>query len=251
MNKLDIENLTIEQYFRLTWDQKYLDTPKISPEGIMNKKVEDMTIAEYVEYEKLIQNTPKPEFQQIHNPEPDIYPSPTPVEDEVEDIDAWIDAEVDERMNTKGMDKGEAIFDVIKSLVEEYKAKRKQLNRSVSSETSEIQGVTFLTDDENDEPEPTLPCQSPPKELAPGNFILPCTIGNLSLYAKANLGTNVNIIPKSLYEHLNLNTAEDINLKEEIEINNTTIKIDKFSFLADFQIRDLPDETILLRTPFL
>ncbi|GKD94679.1 hypothetical protein Tco_1374516 [Tanacetum coccineum] len=40
MDEVDIEDLTIEQYFRLTQESQ---TPK---------KIEDMTIAEYLKYEK-------------------------------------------------------------------------------------------------------------------------------------------------------------------------------------------------------
>ncbi|GJX50663.1 hypothetical protein Tco_0277508 [Tanacetum coccineum] len=49
-----------------------------------------------------------------------------------------------------------------------------------------------------------LQCQLPPKELNPGNFTLPCTIGSLNFYAMADLGANVNVIPKSIFENLKL-----------------------------------------------
>ncbi|GKB66428.1 reverse transcriptase domain-containing protein, partial [Tanacetum coccineum] len=49
-----------------------------------------------------------------------------------------------------------------------------------------------------------LPCQLPPKEMNPGNFTLPCTIGSLNFYAMADLGASVNVIPKSMFEHLKL-----------------------------------------------
>nr|GEV52995.1 hypothetical protein [Tanacetum cinerariifolium] len=38
-----------------------------------------------------------------------------------------------------------------------------------------------------------LPCWLPPKELSPGSFTLPCTIGNI--YAMADLGASVNVMP--------------------------------------------------------
>ncbi|GKA65839.1 reverse transcriptase domain-containing protein [Tanacetum coccineum] len=49
-----------------------------------------------------------------------------------------------------------------------------------------------------------MPCQLPPKELNPGNFTLPCTIGSLNFYAMEDLGASVNVIPKSMFEHLKL-----------------------------------------------
>nr|GEV36800.1 hypothetical protein [Tanacetum cinerariifolium] len=36
---------------------------------------------------------------------------------------------------------------------------------------------------ENEGPSGFLPCQLPPKELNPGSFTLPCTIGSLNMYA--------------------------------------------------------------------
>ncbi|GKG23340.1 7-deoxyloganetin glucosyltransferase-like protein, partial [Tanacetum coccineum] len=42
------------------------------------------------------------------------------------------------------------------------------------------------------------------KELNPGSFTLPCTIGSLNIYAMADLGASVNIIPKSMFEFLKL-----------------------------------------------
>nr|GEW98184.1 hypothetical protein [Tanacetum cinerariifolium] len=41
--------------------------------------------------------------------------------------------------------------------------------------------------EEDDIPSGVLPCQLPPKELNPGSFILPCTIGSLNFYAMADL----------------------------------------------------------------
>ncbi|GKC49225.1 hypothetical protein Tco_1071970 [Tanacetum coccineum] len=49
-----------------------------------------------------------------------------------------------------------------------------------------------------------LPCQLPLKELNPGNFTLPCTIGSLNFFAMADLDANVNVISKSIFEHLEL-----------------------------------------------
>ncbi|GJR13313.1 hypothetical protein Tco_0795965 [Tanacetum coccineum] len=40
-----------------------------------------------------------------------------------------------------------------------------------------------------------LQCKLPPKEQNPGNFTLPCTIGDFNFYAMANLGDSVNVMP--------------------------------------------------------
>ncbi|GKC28283.1 hypothetical protein Tco_1035577 [Tanacetum coccineum] len=51
MEEVDIEDLTIEQYFRLTQESQ------------IPKKVDDMTIAEYLEYEKTIKTQDYDEYQ--------------------------------------------------------------------------------------------------------------------------------------------------------------------------------------------
>ncbi|GJS40343.1 DNA-binding pseudobarrel domain-containing protein [Tanacetum coccineum] len=65
-----------------------------------------------------------------------------------------------------------------------------------------------------------LPCQLPPKESNPGNFTLSCTIGILNFYAIADLGASVNVIPKSMFEHLKL--AGLTNTDMLVEMADTT-----------------------------
>ncbi|GJV94311.1 RNA-directed DNA polymerase, eukaryota, reverse transcriptase zinc-binding domain protein [Tanacetum coccineum] len=80
-----------------------------------------------------------------------------------------------------------------------------------SNETKKLHEVSFIADDdvqvtqdENDFPSGGLPCQLPPKEVNPRSFTLPCTIGSLDFYAMADLGASVNVMPKSIFEHLKL-----------------------------------------------
>ncbi|GJW89419.1 hypothetical protein Tco_0164759 [Tanacetum coccineum] len=72
-----------------------------------------------------------------------------------------------------------------------------------SKETTKLQGVSFISDDNVEVPEEieerihgVLICQLPPNELNPGSFTLPCTIGSLNFYAMADLGASVNIMPR-------------------------------------------------------
>ncbi|GKA37113.1 hypothetical protein Tco_0723678 [Tanacetum coccineum] len=58
----------------------------------------------------------------------------------------------------------------------------------------------------------TLLCQLPPKEMNPGSFTLPCTIGNLKLYVMADLGTSVNLMPKSLFKYSKLADLKETNM---------------------------------------
>ncbi|GKA43996.1 hypothetical protein Tco_0736720, partial [Tanacetum coccineum] len=76
---------------------------------------------------------------------------------------------------------------------------------------SKVHGVSFLSDtnlqiveEENVEQTKVLSCQLPPKELNPGSFTPPCTIGKLIFYAMTDLGASVNVLPRGIYEYLKL-----------------------------------------------
>ncbi|GJS79326.1 reverse transcriptase domain-containing protein [Tanacetum coccineum] len=109
-----------------------------------------------------------------------------------------------------------------------------------------------------------LPCQLPPKELNPGNFTLPCTIGSLHFYAMADLGANINFIPNFIFEHLELAQLKKTDMLVEMAdmtkrspiriVENVLVKIDKFLFLSDFMVMDMLNtrsETMILGRPFL
>ncbi|GJU06917.1 hypothetical protein Tco_1123347 [Tanacetum coccineum] len=62
-----------------------------------------------------------------------------------------------------------------------------------SNETNDIHGVSFIDVQEGDDlPSEGLPCQLPPKEINPGSFTLPFTIGSLNFYVMADLRASVN-----------------------------------------------------------
>ncbi|GJT55410.1 reverse transcriptase domain-containing protein [Tanacetum coccineum] len=118
--------------------------------------------------------------------------------------------------------------------------------------------------DKEDVSSKILPCQLPPKELNPGSFTLPCTIGSLKFYAMADLGASVNVIPKSMFEFLKLTHLKktdmlvkmaDMTKKVPIGIvENVLVKIDKFLFPSDFVVMDMlveRNETMILVRPFL
>ncbi|GJU26921.1 reverse transcriptase domain-containing protein [Tanacetum coccineum] len=116
----------------------------------------------------------------------------------------------------------------------------------------------------NDVSPKILPCQLPPKELNPGNFTLPCTIGSLNFYAMADLGASVNVIPKSIFEHLKLARLKKTDMLVEMAdmtkrspigiVKNVLVKIDKFLFPSDFVVMNMlntRNETMILGRPFL
>ncbi|GJR17467.1 putative reverse transcriptase domain-containing protein, partial [Tanacetum coccineum] len=117
------------------------------------------------------------------------------------------------------------------------------------------------TDEELSE---VLPCQLPLKELCPGSFTLPYTIGSMNLYATADLGASVNIMLKSMFNHLKLTNLKETNMLLEMAdmtkeapmgiVKNVLVKINKFIFPFDFMIIDMlgdPNETMILGRPFL
>ncbi|GJX03696.1 reverse transcriptase domain-containing protein [Tanacetum coccineum] len=114
---------------------------------------------------------------------------------------------------------------------------------------------------ESDTPE-VLQNQLPPKELNPGSFTLPCTIGKFNFYAMADLGASINVMPRSIFEHLHLTNFNKTNMLCEMVdmskitplgiVENILVKIDKFLFPSDFIIIDnTPSETTILERPFL
>ncbi|GJT19066.1 hypothetical protein Tco_0877772 [Tanacetum coccineum] len=113
-------------------------------------------------------------------------PKPRPEDEELssdEELDDWLKTEID--LHNKG----------------------KQIEAS-SNKTNEVHEMSFVEEDdiqnEENDISVALPCQLPPKELNPGSFTLPYTIDSLNLYSIADLGARVNIMPRLIFEHLNL-----------------------------------------------
>ncbi|GJV62718.1 hypothetical protein Tco_1473546 [Tanacetum coccineum] len=126
---------------------------------------------------------------------------------------------------------------------------------------NKLHGVSFISGPESDTPE-VLQHQLPPKELNPGSFTLPCTIGKFNFYVMADLGASINVIPRSIFEHLHLTNLKKTNMLCEMTdmskkaplgiVENVIVKIDKFLFPSDFVIIDnTPSETTILGRPFL
>ncbi|GKB31443.1 hypothetical protein Tco_0870844 [Tanacetum coccineum] len=100
------------------------------------------------------------------------------------------------------------------------------------------------------------------KELNPRSFTLPCTIGKFNFYAMADLDASINVMPRSIFEHLHLTNIKKTNMLFEMAdmskkaplgiVEKVLVKIDKFLFPSDFVIIDnTPSETTILERPFL
>ncbi|GJU04134.1 putative reverse transcriptase domain-containing protein, partial [Tanacetum coccineum] len=130
-----------------------------------------------------------------------------------------------------------------------------------TSGLNKLHGVSFISRPESDTPE-VLQDQLTPKELNPGSFTLPCTIGKFNFYAMDDLGASINVIPRSIFEHLRLTNLKKTNMLCEMAdmskkaplgiVKNVLVKIDKFLFPCDFVIiYNTPSETTILGRPFL
>ncbi|GJX20183.1 reverse transcriptase domain-containing protein [Tanacetum coccineum] len=130
-----------------------------------------------------------------------------------------------------------------------------------TSGLNKLIGVSFISGPESDTPE-VLQHQLPPKELNPGSFTLPCTIGKFNFYAMADLGASINVMPRSIFEHLHLTNLKKTNMLCEMAdiskkaplgiVENVLVKIDKFLFSSNFVIiNNTPSETIIIGRPFL
>ncbi|GKE61763.1 putative reverse transcriptase domain-containing protein [Tanacetum coccineum] len=140
-----------------------------------------------------------------------------------------------------------------------YGKKRQSLEELLAKHQEE--STRRSTEMEGDTPE-VLQHQLPPKELNPGSFTLPCTIGKFNFYAMADLGARINVMPRSIFEHLHLTDIKKTNMlcemtdmskKAPLGIDeNVLVKIDKLLFLYDFVIvNNTPSETTILERPFL
>ncbi|GJW09403.1 phospholipase-like protein [Tanacetum coccineum] len=100
--------------------------------------------------------------------------------------------------------------------------------------------------------------------MNPRNFTLPFTIRSLIFYAMADLGASVNVILKSMFEHLKLALLKKTDMLVEMAymtkrspiriVENVLVKINRFLFPLDFVVMDMlntHNETMILGRPFL
>ncbi|GJW52537.1 reverse transcriptase domain-containing protein [Tanacetum coccineum] len=139
------------------------------------------------------------------------------------------------------------------------------INKASFKKANETHEVSFINKlEDNNISSKGLLSQIPPKEINPGSFTLPCTIGSLDFYVMADLGASINVMPKSMFENLKLANLKETNMLVEMAymtkkvplgiIENILVKIDKFLFSSDFIIIDMLEtrnETMILGRPFL
>ena len=105
----------------------------------------------------------------------------------------------------------------------------------------------------------------PPKLKDPGNFTIPCVIGNLDeMKALCDLGASVNLMPLSVYNRLKLGQAKPTTVTLQMAdrslshpygiVEDVLVKVEKFIFPADFIILDMEEDEkipIIMGRPFL
>ena len=105
----------------------------------------------------------------------------------------------------------------------------------------------------------------PQKLKDPGNFTIPCTIGN-AIFERAlcDLGASINLMPLSIFKRLGLGEARPTTVTLQLAdrslkhprgiIEDVLVKVDKFIFPADFIVLDMEEDKeipIILGRPFL
>ena len=105
----------------------------------------------------------------------------------------------------------------------------------------------------------------PPKLKDPGNFTIPCVIGDLDeMKALCDLGASVNLMPLSVYNRLKLGQAKPTTVTLQMAdrslshpygiVEDVLVKVGKFIFPADFIILDMEEDEkipIIMGRPFL
>ncbi|KAM1721221.1 hypothetical protein ACFX12_022783 [Malus domestica] len=108
----------------------------------------------------------------------------------------------------------------------------------------------------------------PPKCKDPGNFTIPCVIGNTRFeHAMLDLGASINVMPYSVYASMNLGAlkhdgviiqlADRSNAYPKGVLEDVLVQVDHLIFPADFYVLDMEDSghsspsPLLLGRPFM
>ncbi|GKB26028.1 ribonuclease H-like domain-containing protein [Tanacetum coccineum] len=242
---INIDDLTIEQYLRLTSENQ---TPS------MVKKVDDMTINEYMEYKERMKRqysrSSGSYFPTYSSHNTTIkYPSTanfnviqSNIKFSYDSEDMELDKEVEYTTDEEsGTSKHEALDPThandARSLDEELSSEE-DLDEWLKGELEKHMKVDLknsskdMEDTINDDNlTSNLPNQSPLVELNPGGFLLPFTIGIYSSYAMANIDASNNAMPRSIFEEEELWRSEDEKTDYEPPfVDIKTFEVIKYSF---------------------
>ena len=104
----------------------------------------------------------------------------------------------------------------------------------------------------------------PQKKQDPGKFLIPCTIGTMIFKALCDLGSGINLMPRSVIEKLGIFGVQATKISLEMadnsrkqaygQVEDVLVKVEGLYIPADFIILDTgkdEDESIILGRPFL
>ncbi|GJR40273.1 hypothetical protein Tco_1215957 [Tanacetum coccineum] len=129
-------------------------------------------------------------------------------------------------------------------------------SRTINEAPSSSTGQCKVAQNEEERTTEVLQCQLPHKELNPGNFTLPCTIGNFNFYGMADLGASVNAMPRNIFKYLRLANLGNTNMLVEMadrikkaplealdpDKNPMEISFDDYKWVFDLEVEQLVDE---------
>ncbi|GJU81132.1 retrovirus-related pol polyprotein from transposon TNT 1-94 [Tanacetum coccineum] len=247
MAVINIDDLTIEQYLRLTSENQ---TPS------MVKKVDDMTINKYIQYEERM----KRQYSRSSGSYVPTYPSHnTTIECPSATNFNVIQSNIKFNYDSKDIELDEEAEYTTDE--ESVTSKHEALNPTHANDARSLNEELSSKEDLDEWLKGELEKHM---KLNPRGFLLPFIIGNYSSYVMANIDASNNVMPRSICEYLMLDNLEGASISYEMDnlmqretldnVKNASVKIDKFEFLCDFVVTDMPGnlgEMIILGRPFL
>ncbi|GKC73142.1 phospholipase-like protein [Tanacetum coccineum] len=237
---------------------------RTKPGKMITKNIDDMTIVKYMEYEaemrrdpwkytwnsvgpKNLENTHQPDKLEMNDYFPSIPTSFDPTQPRADDI-------------YEPLGNDYHLF----TPEPHYETEEVSSDEDVDEWLNDELRVSFVAEEEDGDSSKTLPYQQLSNVINPESFTLPCTIGNLKIDDTADVEAGINMMPKSLFKHLELANLKKTSMIVEMGdmtkrsplgiVENIMVNIDKFVFHSDFVVIDTPEgphETILLGRPFL
>ncbi|GKA46452.1 hypothetical protein Tco_0739335 [Tanacetum coccineum] len=253
MDGINIDDITIEQYLRLTKENQ---TPS------MVRKIDDMAITEYIEYEERMKRQYSrnsgsyfPTYSghctssnntTVKFPRNTYFNSIQPnTEFNYDSKDMELDEEAGYTTDGESvMSEHEAIglahtvntqsFEEELSSEEDLDEWAVHKNKQISVSEADLKKSFEAMEDtvNNDSFTSNLPYQPSLEELNPRSFLLPFTIDNYNSYVMANIDASDNVMPRSIYEYLKLDNlgGPPYTSQEEESFNPLKIGQDLFSY---------------------
>ncbi|GKC75517.1 hypothetical protein Tco_1126291 [Tanacetum coccineum] len=243
MDGVDIEDLTIEQYLMLTQESQ---TPK---------NIEDMTIVEYLEYKKKVNEN---HISDTESYLPTYFGKSTPTHDPIQEFAHYF---VPNQPGAESDCDSEDMEEEVEYMTDDevVMSEQEESNHGYTQNIQHLEEKDDVdkcneVDKADDNTSNTAPCRLP-KELSPRSFLLPFNINNHNFYATTTLDAKDNIMPQRVYEYLGLDklrgtsTLENTTgTNEPLGNINILVKFGELEFLCNFVIK-IDEDVIILGRP--